>query len=134
MFCCVKCINEGNYMFLLVPCDQQHATNHSLRNTGLYLVPFLWCYILVVKISRSCKPFQNDALKAADCCVCLNELTTIDSSMLHVHLLSFLVRVPQNKVMHVTCVRQHSSISCLHPGPESGFQFLAGTNQSTESG
>jgi len=100
----------------------------------MYLVPFLWCYILVVKISRSCNPFQNCALKAADCCVCLNELTTIDSSMLHVHLLSFLVRVPQNKVMHVTCVRQHSSISCLHPGPESGFQFLAGTNQSTESG
>jgi len=97
-------------MFLLILCDQQQSIDHSLRNIGLYFVPFLWCYILVVQINRICNPFQNCAVKSADCCACLKELKTIDSSVMRVHL-SFLVRVPQNKVMYVTCVRQHSSIN-----------------------
>jgi len=108
-------------MFLLIPCDQQQSTDHSLKNAGLYFVPFLWCYILVVQISGSCNPFQNFALKAADCCVRLKEVKPIDSSLLRIHLLSFLVLVPQNKVTHVTCVRQHISINGLHPGWKVGL-------------
>ena len=78
------------------------------------------------KINGCCNPFQNRALKAADCCVCLKELKTVDSSVLRVYLLSFIVRVPQYKVMYVTCLRQLSSISGLHPGWKVGFSSWPG--------
>jgi len=113
-------------MFLLIPCDQQQSTDRSLISTGLCFVPFLWCYILVVQISGSCNPFQNFALKAADCCIRLKEVKPIDSSLLRKHLLSFLVLVPQNKVIHVTCVRQHISINGSHLGWKVGFSSWQG--------
>lgn len=90
---CVKCINEGNYIFLIL-CNQQQATDHSLRNTGLYFVPFLWCYILVVNVNGSCNPSQNCAMKAVVYIACLKELKIIFQCCA-LHLQSFLVHVPQ---------------------------------------
>ena len=83
-YCCVKCFNDGNYMLLIILCNQQQATDHSLRNTGLSFVPFLWCYFLDVKINGTFNPFQKCALKAAECSGCLKKLKTIDNSVLHI--------------------------------------------------
>ena len=120
-------------MFLLIPCDWQQSTDHSLRNAGLYFVPFLWCYILVVEISGGCNPFQNCALKAADCCVCLKELKPLVHCCTYTFCHSFSL-YPKIKLC-VWCVCEAAWLNKWFASwLESGFQFLKGTNQSTESG